>query len=367
MEVIGRLASAVIHDLNNLLTVIQLNASLIESGEGVPEDVREAAKKIDEAAQRSADLTRKVLNFARRRPDETEALRLNDVVLGLTRLLEPVIAKRAEIRIDAGVKDLWVRGNQGALEQAVMNLVLNAVDAMPTGGVVEITCREEILFEESGNGILPGDYAVVAVKDNGTGIDPENEPMLFEPFFTTKEFGTGMGLAIVKHVAEMHEGGVEFDTRPGGGTEFRLLIPCAQAPAADVQAPVVAKVEPLRSAAILLVEDDTNIRDLVRMLLTQVGMKVIEAGSGEAALQLWREHRDEVDLLFTDLVLPGEYSGRDLVLAILKERPDLPVLYTSGNVTMWENRTFLNDSNFLPKPFPPVALHDAVRNALAGR
>ncbi|MGH8047788.1 MAG: sensor histidine kinase, partial [Chthoniobacterales bacterium] len=188
MEVLGRLAGAVIHDLNNLLTVIQLNAGLIETCAVSPEEILASAGKINEASNRAAELTRKVLNFTRGKADDSSEVDPHELVVSLTRLLEPLIAKRVTIEIAPAAQRLCVRGNRSAIEQAIMNLVLNAVDAMPSGGGVRISfpVREAV----SG-----GKYAGVAVADRGAGIAIEDRPHIFEPFFTTKAIGTGMGLA----------------------------------------------------------------------------------------------------------------------------------------------------------------------------
>ena len=365
MEVIGRLASAMIHDLNNLLTVIQLNSALIESGGFEPDEVTAAAAKISEAAQRAADLTRKVLSFSRRTVAEPAPVELGELLDGLVRLLEPLVAKRVEIEIVPGPPRRWVRGDRGALEQAILNLVLNAVEAMPGGGRVSLAANPA-----SSRAVPPslpaGDYLVVSVTDGGEGIPPEDHERLFEPFFTKKSTGTGMGLAIVAQVARQHGGAVDFATELGRGTEFRIWLPAVSGPPSGVLPASPAEgATPLRGT-ILLVEDDAGIRQLTRQLLQSTGLRVLCAAEGEEALALWREHRDDIRLLFTDLVLPGSTSGRDIAIALLAERPDLPILYTSGLSSDWTDRSFFNGSNFLPKPFHPAELRRAIQAALAG-
>lgn len=363
MEVIGRLASAMIHDLNNLLTVIQLNAALIESGEFEPEEISGAAAKIGQASQRAADLTRKVLSFSRRQVDEPAPVELGELLAGLVRLLESLIAKRVEIEILPGSPGRWVRGDRGALEQAILNLVLNAVEAMPGGGRVSLSAAPRDLAADNPYALPAGVYVVVAVEDRGGGIAPEDREQLFEPFFTRKSTGTGMGLAIVAQVAQQHGGAVDFDTEMGRGTTFRLWLPAIAAPAPAVPLPVSAGEPPL-SGTILLVEDDAGIRNLARQLLESAGLRVLSAANGAEALEQWRVHRDDIRLLFTDLVLPGELSGRDVAVAVLAERPTLPVLYTSGLSSEWSDRSFFTTANFLPKPFHPAALRRAVDAAI---
>jgi CheY-like chemotaxis protein/two-component sensor histidine kinase len=365
MEVIGRLASAVIHDLNNLLTVIQLNASLVETGELDKEETIESARQIGEAAKRSADLTRKVLNFARRQADEIRTVSLDEIIGGLERLLEPLIAHRVRIEIISAHGCGWVRGDRSAIEQAVMNLVLNAVESMQDGGTVTISCSSKELPAEKAPASAAGRYVVVAVGDSGEGIPAENQEQIFEPFYTTKHSGTGMGLAIVSRVARLHGGTVDFTSEVGRGTEFRLILP-ESGPPEDEQATVGGTMnEATGDHTVLLVEDDPGILDLTRRLLESDGLHVLTAASGEEAMDIWKTHSDEVDLLFTDIVLPGALSGREVAQAILEEKPGLPILYTSGYSNAWEERPIFQEANFLAKPFSPQALQTAVKSALA--
>lgn len=364
MEVIGRLSSAMIHDLNNLLTVIQLNASLIQTGGFEPEEIPLAAGKITEASQRAADLTRKVLSFARRRTNDAQTLTVRDLLDGLVRLLEPLVARRVEIEIRTGGEDCWVRGDRNAIEQAVLNLVLNGVDSMPSGGKVTLQGWPETLPAGAVPGCAAGEYAAISVKDTGCGIEPEDRAKVFEPFYTSKATGTGMGLAIVRRIATLLGGAVTFESEPGRGTEFVLRIPRVAPPAIFAALDPSAAEARRVSGLILLVEDDPGIRALSRQLLEANGLAVLAAADGEEALAVWRARRDEISLLFTDLVLPGEYSGRDVAVKILAERPGLPVIYTSGFSSAWSDRSFFNETNFLPKPFHPDELRRAIVAAL---
>jgi CheY-like chemotaxis protein len=365
MEVIGRLASAVIHDLNNLLTVIQLNASLVETGELDKEETIESARQIGEAAKRSADLTRKVLNFARRQADEIRTVSLDEIVGGLERLLEPLIAHRVRIEIVSERGSCWVRGDRSAIEQAVMNLVLNAVESMPDGGTVTISCSSKELTAEVAPEGVAGRYAVVAVTDCGEGIPIEAREQIFEPFFTTKHSGTGMGLAIVNRVARIHGGAVDFISEIGRGTEFRLFLPESNPPEDEQATAGGISSEAAGDYTVLLVEDDPGILDLTRRLLESDGLRVLAAANGEEAMHIWKARSGEVDLLFTDIVLPGALSGREVAQAILEEKPTLPVLYTSGYSNAWEEKPVFQETNFLAKPFSPQALQTAVKSALA--
>lgn len=365
MEVLGRLAGTIIHDLNNLLTVIQLNAGLIQIGGLEEDEVLAAAGKIDEASSRAAELTRKVLNFARDQADEIGAVNLQELIDGLSRLLEPLVARRVHLIVDPGPRELWAQGNRSAIEQAIMNLVLNAVDTMPAGGSVTISLAEREIVQGNRKSCSPGKYVVISVADEGPGIPHDAQARVFEPFFTTKNSGTGMGLAIVNRIARYHGGKVEFESEPGHGTTFRLWLPEGEMPCGEAIRPASAVDVPL-DRTVLLVEDDRGILELTRYLLQTAGLRVFSAETGEDALALWQAHRGEVDLLFTDIVLSGAISGRDLALKILADKPSLPVLYTSGYSSGGHEQAYITKANFLPKPFEPDALQCAVRDALAG-
>lgn len=355
---LGRLAGAVIHDLNNLLTVIQLNAGLIEIGGLRESEVIDAAEKIDAASSRAAELTRKVLNFARGKADETGEVNLHDLVVDLSRLLEPLIARRVSLEIQPPERPRWVRGNRGAIEQAIMNLVLNASDAMESGGCVRVSFPVR-------DAVSGGAGVGVAVADQGTGISADARGRVFEPFFSTKSHGTGMGLAIVDRIARSHGGAVDFESEPGRGTVFRLWLPEIVSQGGGKSADATAPATPLAGRTVLVVEDDPGILALTRYLLEADGLRVLSAETGEEALEIWRRSHASIALLFTDIVLPGEMSGRELALKILSERPGLPVLYTSGYSSPGSDQSYLTADNFLSKPFQAGAMRNAVRGALS--
>ncbi len=358
MEVIGRLSSAIIHDLNNLLTVIQLNAALLEGGGFEADEVAEIAQKISQASQRASDLTRKVLSFARSKASEPQTFEIGELFRGMVRLLEPLVSKRAQIDMRPGDLPCRVLGDRSAIELAVLNLVLNAAESMADGGRVTLSCEPRRRDD--------ADYVLIRVVDQGNGIPEEDRARLFEPFFTKKATGTGLGLSIVANIAAEHRGIVDFESTVGVGTEFRLWLPAAPAEPGVAPVPIPVVDAPL-SGTILLVEDDPGIRALSRQLLTNAGMTVVEAANGPEALAAFDQHRDEVRVLFTDLVLPGTMSGRDLAVALLERSPQLAVLYTSGFSSAWNDATFFNENNFLPKPFHPAELRQAVRRVLSLR
>jgi CheY-like chemotaxis protein len=367
MEVLGRLAGAVIHDLNNLLTVIQLNAGLIECGGIDGAEISLAAEKIGEASRRASDLTRKVLNFSRGQPDEPGIVNAYELITALARVLEPLVAHRMLVEILPGEHDFWVAGDRSAIEQAIMNLVLNAVDAMPSGGKITISFEERHFAAGEFDGCKAGSFVGITVADEGGGVSADLREQIFAPFFTTKKFGTGMGLAIVNRIARLHGGTVEFESEMGKGSKFRVWLPQSAPPAASVARASQPNNVSLRSRTVLLVEDDDGIRDLTRRLLEAEGLRVLPAATGEDAVAIWQCHMEEVDLLLTDIVLPGEMSGQDVARVVIEARPTMPILYTSGYSSGWRRESFFNEANFLPKPFQPAALRDAVRSALTPR
>jgi len=359
LEIVGRLSSAVIHDLNNLLTVIQLNSALIEGGGLTEAEISSGAEQIGLACKQASHLTRKVLNLARRRAEEDRPVAIDTLVTDLGRLFEAFVAKKAAVRIEKPAGPLWVHGNAGEIEQMLMNLVLNAIDAMPDGGEIVIGCDATTIGGAS--------MVELHVRDEGVGILPEVRARMLEPFFTTKEGegGTGMGLYIVDQIVRRHGGSIEFEAAPVRGTLVRIFLPGSTRPAETPVLPEVAARETPETRTILLVEDDPGILHLTRFVLARAGYRVLDAETGEEALKVWTAHRDEVQLLLTDLVLPGKLSGRDIVLTVLAQKPGLPVLYTSGYAAAWDDHAFFNEAHFIPKPFHPDALLAKVAAALS--
>lgn len=357
MEIIGRLATSVIHDLNNLLTLVQLNAALLEQG-GLPEEeVVEIAGKIGQACTRSSDLTRKVLDLARRRESVQKPFDVGLVVQKHTDLVKTFVANRADLTLAIHGEHLWAVGDPAEIEQAILNLILNAADAMHSRGQIRVECREV--------GDASGSIEIV-VSDDGTGIPEEIREKIFEPLFTTKAdgVGTGMGLFTVRRVVERHAGTVEVTSEEGAGSRFVIRLPRV-AGRTDALAPKAAAApRPMAGRLLLLVEDDPGISELTRKILVGGGMRVIVAADGDSAMELWGKHRDEIDLLLTDLVLPGDLSGRDIAIRALADRPELPVIYTSGFSDSGDEHPYLTAQNFLRKPFNPTALKGMVESAL---
>ncbi len=290
METIGRLATSVIHDLNNLLTLVQLNAALLEQG-GLPnEEVVDIAGKIGQACNRSADLTRKVLDLARRRERVRRPFDVGAVVRRHADLVTTFVSNRANLSIDVRDQDLWAVGDPGEIEQVVLNLILNAADAMTTRGEVRVECRAVGQVGES---------IEISVSDEGVGIPDDVKARIFDPLFTTKPegVGTGMGLFTVRRVIERHGGEVAVESEVGRGSRFSVWLPRASkgAGAMGVAVPSAAPTTSLAGRTLLLVEDDPGIRELARRVLANAGLTVLDVADGPAAMKLLggaqRRHR----------------------------------------------------------------------------
>ena len=367
MESVGQLAGGIAHDFNNILAVILMQSSLIENLENPSEAIREGLQQIKLAAERAAGLTRQLLTFSRRQHMQLRDIDASQVVEDLGKMLRRILGEDIELHIQTSQNLPLVHADVGMFEQVIMNLVVNARDAMPHGGRLTITTTsEESPSDESI--ALPGRQVVLTVEDTGMGIPPEVLPRIFEPFFTTKDVGkgTGLGLATVYGIVRQHGGTVKVRSVPGEGSTFRIELPAVERGESAAQRGTPHVDLGGGNETILVVEDEAVVRGLVRTVLEQKGYRVIEAVSGVAAHELWQERGASFDLLLTDMVMPGGLSGRELAKRIHLERPYLPVIYTSGYSAdaVSEGFPLREGVNFLQKPFGPLRLLSAVRTAL---
>ncbi len=367
MEAIGRLAGGVAHDFNNLLTAIEGHASLLLEDMAEDSPYRVDLEEILKSGRRAADLTRQLLAFSRKQVLEERKVDLNASVLDLQKMLERLVPERIEFEFETSSVPAVVHTDPGQLHQVVVNLVVNAVDAVKDSGSITVrTDLVELSPEEAAAfpwGVEPGWYASLSVTDTGTGIQPEAREHLFEPFFTTKPegSGTGLGLATVYGIVKQTGGHVVVDSELGSGTTFRILLPRVGTEPDPVpqrpQAPVTTD-----TAVILLVEDDDAVRHLARRILERSGHTIIEAANGREALELAGE---DVDLVITDVVMP-DIGGVELQKRLTERYPDLNIIFTSGYSEAdlrGEVRSLGNA--FLPKPFTPDTLSRAVARALS--
>jgi PAS domain S-box-containing protein len=372
IEAVGRLAGGVAHDFNNLLNVItgygQMLFRRLEDG---PE--REKTRAILQAAERAAALTRQLLAFSRKQVLEPKVLDLNAVVEEMDEMLRRLIGEDIELQAELAPDLGRTRADPGQIEQVLMNLVVNARDAMPRGGRVTLeTANAEMdeAYVRDHLGARPGRYVSLAVRDTGLGMDAETQKHIFEPFFTTKEKGkgTGLGLATVYGIVKQSEGYIWVDSAPGTGTTVRVYLPWAEAePVAEEPTRSVVRDDvPARGTeTVLLVEDEEMVRRMTREVLEGAGYHVLEASSGFEALRVSSGHGGRLDLLLTDVVMPG-MSGRELAERLAPVRPGIKVLYMSGHTddAIFHHGVTQAGTGFLQKPFTPDALERRVRDLL---
>jgi two-component system, cell cycle sensor histidine kinase and response regulator CckA len=366
LEAIGRLAGGVAHDFNNVLTAITGYAEFLLARLAVGDPRRADAEEIARAADRAAGLTRQLLAFSRRQVLQPRELDLNEAVSSLERLLGRLAGDDVELTTELDDELVHVRADPGQVEQVILNLAMNARDAMPDGGRLSLATSTVVVDEpDERRQLTPGRYAALTVADTGHGIDQHVRPHLFEPFFTTKEpgKGTGLGLASVYGIVKQSGGGVTVESAPGAGAAFTVYLPEAEASAlSSADEPATGDGE-----TVLLVEDHGLFRELVRDVLTRAGYVVLEADSGATALRLLEERGHHIDLLLTGLSLPG-MTGADLARQAGKLVPTLPVLYTSGYAAEGSGAVRPPDErSFIGAPFLPEQLVNAVRDALAAR
>jgi len=374
MESLGRLAGGVAHDFNNLLTVIRGYADVL-SGELSEEDPRlSEVREIRRAADRAASLTRQLLAMSRRQVLVPREVDLNLLVQEMERMLRRVIGADIQIVTDPAPELGWVRADPGQLEQVLLNLAVNARDAMPGGGTLSIaTSRLQLgpdREEPWARGVPAGDYVVLRVTDTGVGIDRETQRKIFEPFFTTKAIGegTGLGLATVYGIVQQSNGRITVESEPGTGSTFRVFLPRIPPREGAKESQVARTAAPgtARRHSILLVEDDESVRLLTARILREFRYEVVIAKNGEAAVAMLLDGQPHIDAVVSDVVMPG-VSGIELVERLRPRRPDLPVLLLSGYTGDEVGGTECGDPHraFLQKPFSPDALAAALEELLA--
>jgi signal transduction histidine kinase len=372
LEAVGRLAGGIAHDFNNLLSVILSYTELLLSEPGLEQRNQSELEEIKRAGERAADLTRQMLAFSRQQVLEPKILDLNDVLANLSRMLVRVLGEDIELKILPGGPLGVVKADPGQIEQVVMNLVVNARDAMPRGGKLTIATSNVDLDEEYARGhlgVIPGPYVLLSVSDTGVGMNKATQTRIFEPFFTTKERGkgTGLGLSTVFGIVKQSGGNILVYSEPNFGATFKIYLPQASGAAAAVssQKPALAT---RGSETILLVEDEDQVRSVADGILRRSGYHVLEARSPAEALFICEQHPARIDLLLSDVVMPG-LSGRMLAERISAMRPGIRVLFMSGYTddAMLHHGVLDSGFAFLQKPFTPGSLSRRVREVLDGR
>ncbi|HVG39222.1 MAG TPA: PAS domain S-box protein [Pyrinomonadaceae bacterium] len=372
MEAVGRLAGGVAHDFNNLLTAITGYSFMIINGLGPHHPLVQKAEEIKYAAERAASLTRQLLAFSRRQVLQPKVLDLNAVVSDVEKLLRRLIGEDIALTTTAAHDLASVRADPGQLEQVILNLAINARDAMPAGGKLTIETANVELDEGYAYwhvNVAPGSYVRLSVSDNGTGMDEETRAHIFEPFFTTKEGGkgSGLGLSAVYGIVQQSGGHIYVYSEPGHGTTFKIYLPQAGAEVKAVSARTAGKESPRGSETVLLVEDEEMVRRLSCEILSLSGYRVIEARHGPEALEVAASYVEPIHVMVSDVVMP-QMSGRELAERLTPLRPEMKVLFMSGYTDDAIVHHGVLDENmpFLQKPFTPIALARKVRDVLDG-
>jgi PAS domain S-box-containing protein len=365
MEAIGTLSGGIAHDFNNLLTVIKGYVSLVLDGVQ-DERLRVHVEHIDEAAERAASLTRQLLAFSRRQVLQPKVINLNVLVMNLGKMLQRLIGEDIEMKTIIARNLGSVKTDPGQIEQVIMNLAVNARDAMPKGGKLTLETANIDLDEAQAHehaSVPPGRYVMLAVSDTGVGMNSETRAHIFEPFFTTKEMGrgTGLGLSMVYGIVKQSGGSIWVYSEPGHGTTFKIYLPRVEEPAEKLPSKQQPGPNILGTETILLVEDDRQVRELARAVLTACGYSVL-VGDPRSFCD---DHTAPIHLLLTDVVMPG-FSGRELANQLVARRPEIKVLYMSGytNNAILHHGVLDADTFFLQKPFTPMVLANKVREVL---
>lgn len=372
MESVGQLASGIAHDFNNLLTVISGHVGMLMAEEQASPRAADSIKEIAEATKRASGLTRQLMTFSRKQPLHLQVADLNEIVNNIGKMLRRIVGEDITLNMDFAAGLPCIKADLGMMEQVLLNLAVNSRDAMPKGGQLHIRSSVAVIEPSqtrSNPEAVAGRFVCLTVSDSGTGISPENLGRIFEPFFTTKELGrgTGLGLATVYGIVKQHQGWIQVNSRVGEGSTFQLYFPASQERSAPLVMPPSEQREISGAETILLVEDEIPLLKLMHHILESHGYKVHDSSTGKAALEVWRQHRQKIDLLLTDLVLPDGMTGLDLAKTLHAEKPSLKIIYTSGydSQRLAEGLTPSSDACFLQKPFHSRKLAETVFDALA--
>ena len=371
MEAVGQLAAGVAHDFNNILTVVHGHATmlLMRLGEQGPH-VRSIAE-IRHSAERAANLVRQLLMFSRKQILQFRNVDLDEVIRSVSGMLRQLVGEHTSLEIDCAEGLPPIFGDRGMIEQVIVNLTVNARDAMPRGGRLIMQSRAVTLIPESiqpNSEARPGRFIGLTVSDTGTGMSPETLSHVFEPFFTTKEVGkgTGLGLATVYGIVKQHQGWIEVQSRLGEGSTFHIFFPVSDRTAARL--PEAHEQVPKRTGTetILIAEDEPSLREMVSEALTLQGYRILTADSGPAALETWKREPGRIDLLLTDMVMPGGMMGTDIAAELRRSNPRLKVIFTTGYSpgTAGVKNSFEEGVNFLAKPYSPTKLAEVIRKCL---
>lgn len=373
LEAIGKLAGGIAHDFNNILTTIMGLTDITLNSSATPKEskLHEDLEGIKKAVKQAASLTHQLLAFSRKQPLQMQTTDINNLLTEMKKMLERIIGENIEVILTPDPELSYVQADAGQLQQIIMNLAVNARDAMPDGGKLTIK-TENALLDEQHKQFSPdarkGKFIRILVEDTGKGMTQETMQHIFEPFFTTKESGkgTGLGLAVVYGIVKQHEGWINVTSKSGTGTTFTIYLPASIKMVEEkIKERPVTKNRHMNGKRILLVEDDESIRKFVSRVLTANGYNIFVAGDGKEALDIFDKENGNLDLLFCDVILPGE-NGIQLVNHILLRKPGIGILLTSGYVDKIVQMTAIRDKGFpfLEKPYSINDLLESVQNSL---
>jgi two-component system cell cycle sensor histidine kinase/response regulator CckA len=370
MEAVGRLAGGVAHDFNNMLTVITGYNRMILDELSTVDPLRGYAEEILKAADRAGALTNQLLAFSRRQIMKPRIINVNSVIEQTEMMLRRLIGEDIQLSISLSAEAGNIKSDPNHIAQAIVNLAVNARDAMPTGGRLTIETGNfqiDETYVRTHMGVTPGEFVMIAVSDTGIGMDSATRQRIFEPFFTTKERGkgTGLGLATVYGMVKQSGGDIWVYSEPGTGTTFKLYFPRVRESVSDAGPGASDKAKTAATETILLVEDEKAVRDLTCRILQKLGYQALVAASGQAAIEIARSHAGEIALLLTDVVMPN-MSGRQVADALVAMRPGLKVLFLSGYTenTVVHHGVLDSAVDFLPKPFSREVLGQKIREIL---
>ena len=371
MESVGQLAAGVAHDFNNILTIIKGHADLLLSRTSLPVGLSDSLEKITAAADRAANLTRQLLMFSRQQIMQQRAMDLNEAIRNIASMLERALGEHIALKFDFAPGLPPIFADLGMIEQIIINLSVNARDAMPKGGQLAVgtsVADVDIQYTLRNTEARVGRFVCLSVSDTGVGMDAQVLPRIFDPFFTTKDVGkgTGLGLATVYGITKLHHGWIEVSSQVGQGSVFKIFLPAtSKRPESPAKPPIEIDIRG-GNETILIVEDEADLRLLARQVLECYGYRVLEGATGVEALKLWPHHAQEIDLLLTDMVMPEGITGWELAEKLRAEKPGLRVICTSGYSVDLARRNFdaPDGLRFLQKPFKPETLVLTVRECL---
>jgi signal transduction histidine kinase len=372
MESVGQLAAGVAHDFNNMLTVVQGHSGMLMTKPTLPTELLEPVQAVYFAAERAAGLTRQLMMFSRKNVMQTRSLDLREVVVQMSRLLERVLGETIKLEVNSPAFMPLVEGDSGMVEQVLMNLAVNARDAMSKGGKLSISSSPIEIgswYVRTHPDSYEGSFVCLRVADTGCGMDALTLSRIFEPFFTTKEVGkgTGLGLATVYGIVKQHKGWIEVSSESGVGTTFNVFFPATSEFVTHVPTrPPNEVVVPSGQETILVVEDEPLLRDLANAILTNCGYQVLEASTGAEALNVWDRNKGNIQLLLTDMIMPEGMSGMELAQRLVTVRPNLKIIIASGYSMDELDNDFVRERNalFIQKPYTHITLPQAVRDCL---